>query len=114
MKYWSGWNSITENKKRANPETNDTNNTTNDNINDDDDDHQNHNNTNTKCVRPSKIDSQEMASVGYMIKRIFDQGRIEFLKRLQYKARQIKYCDKKLTPECVIIIAEKETECRDR
>ena len=105
MKYWSGWNSIkTEYKKRSNPATNNDNDNQND---DENDDHNDDHNPPTNTVRPSNIDREEMANIGYMIKRVFDQGRIEFLKTIGYNARQLKYCDKKLTPECVIIIAEK-------
>lgn len=57
--------------------------------------------------RPKNISAIEMIQVGQMIKRILDQGRIEFLRSLGYEANQVRFCDPKYSPECMLILAKK-------
>ena len=59
----------------------------------------------SSIMRPHNIQYREMAKTGKMVKRIFDQGRVEFLRKFGLIARQINYCDSVLSPECVMIMA---------
>lgn len=57
-------------------------------------------------LRPTGITREEMALLGWKTKRILDQGRVEHInKHYNMIAKQIKYCDRSLSPECVMIIA---------
>lgn len=60
---------------------------------------------NESTVRPAGLTSREMSDVGKMVKRILDQGRVMYLRRLGLPARQVRYCDPSLSPECYMIIA---------
>ena len=60
---------------------------------------------NESTVRPADLSSREMSDVGKMVKRILDQGRVMYLRRLGLPARQVRYCDPSLSPECYMIIA---------
>lgn len=57
-------------------------------------------------VRPADITAEEMRALGWKVKRIIDQGRVEFI-NAQYcmQGRQVRYCDRELSPECVMIVA---------
>ena len=59
----------------------------------------------SSIMRPHNIQYREMAKTGKMVKRIFDQGRVEYLRKFGLIARQINYCDSVLSPECVMIMA---------
>lgn len=72
--------------------------------------------------RPSGLSYADMARIGKMVKRVIDQGRVEYLRALQlggissgsgdknggdcpqYTWRQVQYCDPSLSPECFAII----------
>jgi hypothetical protein len=83
--------------------------------------------------RPAGLSFAEMARIGKMVKRVIDQGRVEYLRSLQlgaitnedtgevddsshrsgsrgrgegsvYRWRQVQYCDPSLSPECFAII----------
>jgi hypothetical protein len=55
--------------------------------------------------RPVNISYEEMSDIGLKVKRLFDYGRIEYMKRCYlFQAEQIQYCDPILSPECVMII----------
>jgi hypothetical protein len=79
--------------------------------------------------RPAGLSFAEMARIGKMVKRVIDQGRVEYLVSLQlgntagvdgsssggssseskggsgaYRWRQVQYCDPSLSPECFAII----------
>ena len=62
----------------------------------------------TKTIRPTSISVEEMSVVGKRIKRIFDHGRINFLRSRGFQAHQKQYCDPSLSPECFIIVAKKK------
>ena len=75
--------------------------------NEDDEDEHNTENTFASTVpRPQGITLQEMSVVGCMVKRIFDQGRVVYLQNLGMRAHQRRYCDRTLSPECYMILAE--------
>jgi hypothetical protein len=42
-----------------------------------------------------------------MVKRIIDHGRVEYLRNIGLKTKQLKYCDELYSPECVMIIGTK-------
>jgi len=58
-------------------------------------------------IRPKNIDYVTMAKTGKMVKRIIDQGRVEYLRNIGLKTKQLKYCDELYSPECVMIIGTK-------
>lgn len=59
---------------------------------------------NESVIRPTDVSSREMSDVGKMVKRILDQGRVEYLRRLGLAASQVQYCHPSLSPECYMII----------
>ena len=59
----------------------------------------------TVAVRPANITYDDMSRVGKMVKRILDQGRVEYLRTMDLHANQTQYCQSSLSPECVMIIA---------
>jgi len=76
--------------------------------NNDDDDDEEHGNEHTSlgAKRPAGISSAEMSSVGWMVKRIFDAGRIQYLREyMGFNAHQTIYCAETLSPENVLILA---------
>ena len=64
----------------------------------------------SSAPRPSNITYSEMSNVGKMVKRIFDQGRVEYLRDLGLRGFQTRYCDANLSPECVMIIATRKSK----
>jgi tRNA:m4X modification enzyme len=59
-----------------------------------------------ESMRPKGITHEDMLVVGRKVKRIFDFGRIKYLREvLKMDARLVHYCDSKLSPECVMIVA---------
>ena len=58
--------------------------------------------------RPTNITYTDMAETGKKVKRILDHGRVKFLKNLGLNASQIKYCHPSLSPECTMIIANRQ------
>ena len=60
-------------------------------------------------LRRPALSYEDMSVVGKMIKRILDQGRVEFLRNLGLScAVQRRYCDPELSPECYLILATRE------
>lgn len=59
-----------------------------------------------QVMRPENITPAEMQLLGWQVKRIIDHGRVEYI-NTYYKmsARQIRYCDRILSPECVMLLA---------
>lgn len=62
----------------------------------------------TQCPRPANISTCEMAAIGKMIKRIFDEGRVYYLQSLGLCAYQVQYCDPSFSPECYMILATRK------
>ena len=58
-------------------------------------------------IRPTSITYSDMATTGKMIKRIFDQGRVEYCRSYNLNSKQIRYCDEHFSPENIMIIATK-------
>lgn len=59
-----------------------------------------------QVMRPANITPPEMQLLGWQVKRIFDHGRVEYINRYyNMSARQIRYCDRILSPECVMLLA---------
>jgi Methyltransferase TRM13 len=58
--------------------------------------------------RPTDITYGQMAETGKKVKRILDHGRVKFLKHLGLRASQIKYCHPSLSPECIMIVADRQ------
>ena len=55
-----------------------------------------------------------MALYGWMIKRIFDHGRLEYLRNVyQLQAKQVQYCETELSPENIMLIAASTTQTAD-
>lgn len=60
-----------------------------------------------ESMRPKGLNHDEMADIGRKVKRIFDFGRIKYLREeLNMDAKLVYYCDSKLSPECVMILAK--------
>jgi len=59
-----------------------------------------------QVIRPTNITSEQMQILGWKVKRIIDQGRVEYIKK-QYRmsAKQVRYCARRLSPECVLLVA---------
>lgn len=55
--------------------------------------------------RPSHLSNLEMSVVGKQIKRILDQGRVDYLKSLGFDAKTVRYCSSDLSPECYVVVA---------
>lgn len=64
----------------------------------------------TSVPRPDGITPAEMAHVGWMIKRIFDHGRVQYLKAYMgfSGAKQVVYCDPSLSPENCLLVATRQ------
>jgi Methyltransferase TRM13 len=62
----------------------------------------------SSAPRPTGITYSEMSNVGKMVKRILDQGRVEYLRDLGLCGFQTRYCDSDLSPECVMILATRK------
>jgi tRNA:m4X modification enzyme len=58
--------------------------------------------------RPKDLSREEMAGVGKMVKRVLDQGRVEYLRRIGMNAFQVRYCPSVLSPECFVIVARNQ------
>ena len=58
--------------------------------------------------RPTNITYTDMAETGKKVKRILDHGRVKFLKCIGLRAAQIKYCHPSLSPECIMIVADRQ------
>lgn len=60
-------------------------------------------------IRPSGITPEEMRSLGWKVKRILDEGRVQFIRSgYNMTARQVRYCARALSPECVMIVAQQQ------
>ena len=59
-----------------------------------------------QVIRPTNITSEQMQVLGWKVKRIIDQGRVEYI-NTQYRmnAKQVRYCARRLSPECVLLVA---------
>ena len=64
----------------------------------------------TSVPRPDGITPAEMAHVGWMIKRIFDHGRVQYLQSYMgfSGAKQVVYCDPSLSPENCLLVATRQ------
>lgn len=59
--------------------------------------------------RPVGISVPEMSSVGWMVKRIFDAGRVHYLRQqMGLIAHQTVYCAGSLSPENVMLLASQK------
>jgi tRNA:m4X modification enzyme len=60
----------------------------------------------TSVMRPSNITYEGMAATGSMVKKIFDYGRMMYLRgQLDMSADYVQYCEPCLSPECMMILA---------
>jgi hypothetical protein len=59
-----------------------------------------------QVIRPVNISSEQMQQLGWRVKRVLDQGRVEYI-NTQYhmRAKQVRYCERRLSPECVLLVA---------
>ena len=57
--------------------------------------------------RPPGLSYAEMSEVGWMCKRLLDQGRVETLRAAGWEVSQRHYCSPKLSPECVMILGRR-------
>lgn len=61
---------------------------------------------NPQVIRPAHITSAEMQTLGFRVKRIIDQGRAEYINaHYTMRAKQVRYCERRLPPECVLLVA---------
>jgi len=59
--------------------------------------------------RPQNLSYEEMAQIGWKIKRIFDFGRVEYMKNTYcFNAKQLQYCTTDLSPENVLLVATRK------
>ncbi len=59
-----------------------------------------------QVIRPTNITSEQMQILGWKVKRIIDQGRVEYInKYYKMTAKQVRYCERRLSPECVLLVA---------
>ena len=81
----------------------------NENENEEDDEKEEHSvpKESSFVIRPTSITYSDMATTGKMIKRIFDQGRVEYCRSYNLNSKQIRYCDEHFSPENIMIIATK-------
>jgi tRNA:m4X modification enzyme len=116
---WSGWNSIPatggRQKKESFVASDGISGTELDNENEDgeDNDHavpkdgaeDSTQSGSMSSIKPGDISRQEMAAVGWQVKRLLDQGRVQFLLDMGLAARQVQYSEFNVSPECVMIVA---------
>jgi tRNA:m4X modification enzyme len=62
---------------------------------------------NSRVPRPA-LSYADMSAVGKMVKRVLDEGRVQYLNRLGLRAVQRRYCDPELSPECYLILATRK------
>eukprot|EP01039_Chlorochromonas_danica_P006504 gene6504-7171_t len=64
--------------------------------------------------RPVSIAEEDMPMIGKKIKRILDYGRVLYLRNvLKMKVKYLRYCDEKLSPECMVILAWDDNKHQD-
>lgn len=114
FKYWSSWASLDRTSEQrklqstgepsAVPESADML-----KENDAEDEEEEHSNTVTgrEVPRPKNLNHQQLATMGRQIKRIIDYGRLLFMQNSLgvSSSRLIKYCDERLSPECMLLLA---------
>eukprot|EP01041_Mallomonas_annulata_P006777 gene6777-13731_t len=59
----------------------------------------------SSSLRPAGLGCDDLSRIGWMVKRILDQGRVERLRAAGLHARQVQYCDPSLSPECIVLLA---------
>lgn len=64
----------------------------------------------SKVPRPEGLSYAEMSEIGKMVKRVIDQGRVEYLRSFGISARQVQYCDPSLSPECFMIVSTRNAD----
>ncbi len=62
--------------------------------------------------RPANLSPKDMAEAGFMAKRLLDHGRVVYLRSLQMRAAQVRFCSPRLTPECYLILASSQPDER--
>lgn len=60
---------------------------------------------NERVPKPTNLGPLEMSAIGKQIKRIFDYGRVCYLRKIGFDAYVANYCSAELSPECYAIIA---------
>ena len=140
LRFWSGWACMSNQKKdrerervhgsidiKAAADANVKSKNNNDNDNDSDSDSDS-SDTNEKgvqeaadahdlppaasqtVIRPRGMSNEEMRKVGIQVKRLFDWGRVTYLRdELNMDAKLVRYCDPDCSPECMLIIASSKT-----
>ena len=61
-----------------------------------------------KVVITDVVPPEERESVGWMCKRMLDAGRVLHLRSMGYHSYLAQYCDRKVTPENILLIATRE------
>lgn len=123
FKYWSSWASLDRTAAHRKPVTTDSAGEENgtgaaddeavasaitENADADGDDHnQSTHTTGREVPRPKNLDYANLAKIGRQIKRMLDYGRLLFLRETLRvsSARMVQYCDEKLSPECILLLA---------
>ena len=60
---------------------------------------------NERVPKPTNLGPLELSDIGKQIKRIFDYGRVCYLRKVGFDAHVVKYCSPELSPECYAILA---------
>jgi hypothetical protein len=55
-----------------------------------------------------EVDVERRVAIGRACRRLIDYGRLQFLRRLGFRAEVVYYCHTELTPENVLLIAWRE------
>lgn len=104
---WTGWQSICRTCEARQPKSFKAESL--DEINDEIDE-EDHAVAVRSVARPRDLRSEEMIDIGYMSKRLIDQGRVEYLVQHGFRACQQRYCPPDYSPECILIIARSDRD----
>ncbi len=104
LKYWSAWATVDRTVDYRKPKY------SADNLEDQIDGERDHEiPIVAETIRPRSLTHEEMLDVGRKVKRIFDFGRVKYIREvLNMDAQLVHYCDPKLSPECVMIVAKEK------
>ena len=99
MRYWSGWvNSFREAEDDDSSKV------------DKEETEEHRAITSSRVARVAGLSGEELRQLGFMTRRVIDQGRVNFLRALGLRAVQRRYCSPSLSPECYLILASASQE----
>ena len=62
---------------------------------------------NERVPKPTGLNPIELSVIGKQIKRLFDYGRVCYLRKIGFDAFVVRYCESDLSPECYAIMARR-------